>query len=125
MRDIGRAVPALAFGVLRVDLDQLGEVATVAERGGDRGKVRLETIAAQLKALRCGCCAQALDEHVRGGLAAPAQSEVENEFGIALDGDEAIRVAHAVVVRLRGEFVALLLENVSPDFIDLYVLHGN
>src|ERR1035437_9623400 len=86
VRDIGRAVPALAFGVLRVDLDQLGKVATVAESRGDRGKVRLETITAQLKVLRRGCRAQALDEHVRGGLAATAQGKVEYEFAIAFDG---------------------------------------
>ena len=38
MRDIGRAVPALAFRVLRVDLDELREVASVAQRGRNRAQ---------------------------------------------------------------------------------------
>src|ERR1039457_1307287 len=52
VRDIGRAVRALAFGILRVDLDELREVATVAQRRSDRGNVRLESIGADLKLLR-------------------------------------------------------------------------
>ena len=38
------AVPALAVLGLAIDLDVHGVVATVAERGGDRGNVGLETI---------------------------------------------------------------------------------
>jgi hypothetical protein len=38
VRDIRRAVPALAFGVLRVDLDELGEVASVAESSRNRAR---------------------------------------------------------------------------------------
>ena len=51
VRHVGRAVPALAFGVLRVGLDELGEVATVAESGRNRAHVGLKSIGADLEAL--------------------------------------------------------------------------
>jgi hypothetical protein len=51
VRHIGRAVPALAFGVLRIDLDELGEVATVAQCGRNRAHVGLESIGADLEVL--------------------------------------------------------------------------
>ena len=45
MRNIGRAVPALAFRIgARIDLDELREVATVGERGGDCGYVGLKAV---------------------------------------------------------------------------------
>src|ERR1022692_682685 len=89
MRDIGRAVPALAFRVLRVDLDELREVASVAQRGRNRAQVGLESIGADLEALAAGSVAQPFNEHVRGGLAAPAKSEVQNELSVPFDGHEA------------------------------------
>ena len=54
MRHVGRTVPALAFGVLRVDLDELREVAAVAQRSRNRADVRRESIGADLEALRRG-----------------------------------------------------------------------
>src|ERR1022692_4574170 len=92
VRDVGRAVPALALGVLRVDLDQLGEVATVAERRGNCGQVGLESIGADLEALRRGCGPQSFDEGVGRGLAAASKGEVENKLRVPLDGHEAVGV---------------------------------
>ena len=94
---VGRAVSALAFGVLRVDFDELREVATVAQRGRNRTHVGLESIGADLEMLAAGSVAQAFDKGVRRGLTATAQGEVQNKFGIALDGDEAVGVADAVI----------------------------
>src|ERR1035438_8148441 len=84
VRHIGRAVPALAFGVLRVDLNELREVATVAECGRNRAPVGLESIGADLEALATGRVAQALDKGVCGGLATTAQREVQNQLGVSL-----------------------------------------
>ena len=99
VRDIGRAVPAPFFlRGLGVDLHELGEVATVAQRGGDRRDVRLETVGTDLELLRRSRGPQAFNENVRGGLATPPQGEVQNQLSAALDGNEAIRVANAFVV---------------------------
>ena len=123
--DFRRAVPALAFGVGRVDLDELREVATVAESGCNRAQVGLEAIGADLEALRGGGGAKALNEGVGGGLRATAKSEVENEFSISLDGYEAVGVTDAVVARFERCLVSFLLLNEGPDFIALNVTHGN
>src|ERR1035437_2010315 len=123
VRDIGRAVPALAFRVLRVDLDQLCEVATVAESGRNRAHVGLESIGADLEALTAGSVAQALNKGVRGGLAATAQGEIENQFGVAFDGNEAVGVTDAVIVRFKRGLVAFPLLNEGPDFVALNILH--
>ena len=70
VRDIGGAVPALTFGIgVAVDLDDLGEVATVAEGGRNRAQIGLEAIRADLEALRGRRGTEALNEGVRGGLA--------------------------------------------------------
>jgi hypothetical protein len=55
--------------------------------------------------------------------AATAQSEVQNQFGIALDGDEAVRIADAVVVGFVRCLVPFLLLNECPNLIALYILH--
>ena len=49
VRHVGRAVPALAFGVLGVDLDELREVATVAQCGRNRAHVGLKSVGADLE----------------------------------------------------------------------------
>src|ERR1017187_5301994 len=54
VRHVGRTVPALAFGVLRVNLDELCEVATVAQCGRNRAHVGLESIGADLEVLAAG-----------------------------------------------------------------------
>src|ERR1035437_1851262 len=123
VRDIGRAVPALAFGVLGVDLDQLGEVATVAECGCDRADIGLESIGADLEALAAGGVAQSLDKGISGGLAATAQGEVENEFRVPLDGHEAVGITDAVIVRFKRRLVTFLLANVAPYFVALDILY--
>jgi len=92
VRHVGRAVPALAFRVLRIDLDELREVATVTQRGRNRAHVGLESIRADLEALAVGSVAQALDKRVCRCLAASAQSEVQNQFGVSFDGNEAVGV---------------------------------
>jgi hypothetical protein len=115
----------LSFGVLRVDLDELCEVATVAQSVRNRAHVGLESIGADLEVLAAGRGPQTLNERVRGGLAAPAQSEVENELGVPLDGNEAVGVADAVIVRFKRCLVAFLFLDKSSDFIALNVLHGN
>src|ERR1035441_79869 len=69
VRDIGRAIPALAFRVLGVDLDELRKVASVAQCGRNRTDIGLESIGADLEVLRCGCGTQALYEGVCGRLA--------------------------------------------------------
>jgi hypothetical protein len=76
---VGRAVPALPFGVLRVDFDKLREVATVAQGGRNRAHVGLESIGADLEVLAAGGVPQALDKGVRGGLAAAAQRDARSD----------------------------------------------
>jgi hypothetical protein len=49
VRYVGRTVAVLAFRVLGVDLDQLGEVATVAHCGRNRGDVGLKSIGTDLE----------------------------------------------------------------------------
>jgi hypothetical protein len=123
VRHVGRAVPALAFRVLRIDLDELREVATVAQCGRNRAHIRLESIGAALEVLAAGSVPQALDKGVRGGLAATAQSEVQNQFGVALNGDEAIGVANAVIVGFVRCLIAFLLLNEGPDLVALNILN--
>jgi hypothetical protein len=41
---VGRPVPALAFWIVHLDLDELREVASVAQCGGNRADVGLETV---------------------------------------------------------------------------------
>ncbi len=75
---IGRAIPAPLFlGCLRIDVDELGEVAAVAQCRSDRGDVRLESIGADFKALRPGGLAQPLNEHVGGRLAPASKGETQ------------------------------------------------
>ena len=76
VRDIGRAVPALAFRVLRIYLDELREVATVAQGGCNRAHVGLESIGSDLEVLGAGRVTQSFDEGIRRGLAAAPQGEV-------------------------------------------------
>ena len=123
MRHVGRAVPALAFGILRVDFDQLREVAAVAECSRNRAAVGLESIGGDLEALAAGRMAQTLDKGVRGGLSATAKGEVQNQLGVPLDSDEAVGIADAVIVRFKGGLIAFLLLNEGPDFVTLNVLH--
>ena len=87
MCDIGRTVPAPLFlRGLGINLDELRKVATVAQRGGDRGDVRLESIRADLELLRRSRGPEPFNEGVCRGLAAAPESEVQNELGAALDG---------------------------------------
>jgi hypothetical protein len=58
-------------------------------------------------------------------LVTSAQSEVKNELHFSLDGDEALGVTDAVVVRFPGELVGFLLLDKSPDLIGLNVRHWN
>lgn len=110
VRDIGRAVPTLAFGIgVGVNLDDLGEVATVAQGGLNCAQIGLEAIGGDLETLRCGRVTKALNEGVRGGLAATAKGEVQNEFRIPLDGDEAISVTDAFIVASSGSLCASFL----------------
>ena len=44
--------PGFAFGGLGIDLDELREIATVIQRGGDGGLVRLEAVGTDLEAGR-------------------------------------------------------------------------
>jgi hypothetical protein len=74
MRHVRRTIPALAFRVLRVDLDELCEVATVAQRGRNRAHLGQESIGADLEALRAGSSPQAYDNGVRGRLVSTSQS---------------------------------------------------
>ena len=123
MRDIGRAVPALAFGILRVDFDELREVAAVAERGGDRRDVRLESIGADLESLPRGRGPQPFNEGVRRGLAAAPEGEIQNELRSAFDSDEAVGIANTLVVGFRRQLVPFFLVDVAPDLIALNVVH--
>ena len=66
------------LGVGGIDLDELCEVAAVAEGGLDCAQTRLESISADLEALRGGRMPKALNKGVRRGLVASAQGEVEN-----------------------------------------------
>jgi hypothetical protein len=63
---------ALALGVLGVDLNELREVATVAQCGRNRAQVGLKSIGADLEALAAGSVAQTLNKRIRGGLTATA-----------------------------------------------------
>jgi hypothetical protein len=57
------AVPALAFGIgIRVNPDDLREVATVAQCGLDRAQIGHEAIGRDLEALRRGRCPKAFNE---------------------------------------------------------------
>ncbi len=93
VRDLGRTVLAFAFGILRIDFDNLREVATVSKRRGNGRFVRNESIGRDLEALGRSRQPQPFNKGVRGGLGATAQREVENEFGASLHGDEAICIA--------------------------------
>lgn len=70
----------LFFG-LGIHLDELGEVATVAKRGGDRRDVRLESVGGDLELLAGSCGAKPFDEGVRSGLGATAQSKIQDQLG--------------------------------------------
>jgi hypothetical protein len=65
VRYVGRTVPALAFRVLGVDLDELREVARGAECGRNRADVGLESIGADLEVLRACRVTQALNKGIR------------------------------------------------------------
>ena len=93
--DFGGAVAPLAFAGRTVNLNQLGEIAAVMQRRGNRGAARLETVRGHLEVLMSGRMAQAFNENIRGRLVAAAQSEVENEFGIAFDGNETVGVSES------------------------------
>src|ERR1035441_6195250 len=82
VRHVGRAVPALAFGIARVNLDELREVATVGKRGRDCGLVKLESIGADLEALARGRVPQAFDKGVRSGFALEAHGGDSKQLGI-------------------------------------------
>jgi hypothetical protein len=77
---IGRTVPPLAFGILGVHLDELREVATVAQRRRDRTIVGLEAISADLEALRRSRCPQPFDEGVRRRLTAAPNAKLRTNF---------------------------------------------
>lgn len=121
--DFGGAIAAFAFARCPIDLDELGEVTAVMQRGGNRGTVRLEAVRGHLKVLMSGRLAQAFDENVRGGLVAAAQSEVKNEFGISFDGNETVGVPNAAIVRFLGALVAFLLLHEAPNLIALNIFH--
>jgi hypothetical protein len=125
VRYVGGTVPVLAFGIVHVNFDELCEVAAVAQCGRNRADVGLESIGADLEALATGRVAQAFDKGVRAGLAAPAQSEVQHQLGVPFDGDEAVGVADAVIVRFKRCLVAFLFLDKSPDLIALNILDGD
>ena len=85
-------------------------------------RVRLESVGADLEALRASGVPQAPREGVCGRLAAPAEGKVENQFGVPFDGNEAVGI-DVVVVRFEGGFVAFLFLNEGPDLIALNVFH--
>jgi hypothetical protein len=87
----------------------LGEVATVAQRRSDRGDVRLESIRADLELLPRSCGPQPFDKRVRCGLAAAPEGEVQNEFRLALNDDEAVGIAYAFLVGFCGNLWASFL----------------
>ena len=47
----------------------------------------------------------------------------ENQFRMALDPDECVRIADADVVRFGWALMALFFLNESPDFVTLNVVH--
>lgn len=121
--DFGGTVAPFAFARCAVHFDELGEIAAVMQCGGDRGTIRLETVRGHLEVLMSGRMAQAFNENIRGGLIATAQREVENELGIAFDGDKTVGVTDAAIVRFLGTLVAFLLLDESPNLIALDILH--
>src|SRR5438105_1767263 len=100
----GRRIPPFAFGRGAVDLDELREVDSVAQRGFESEGVSGPSVGCHLVRLRGGRVAQALDERVGCLLIALAQGEVQDQFRI--------------VSGLEG---LLLLEAESPNFIELHV----
>ena len=52
MRHVRRAVAALSFGIGDVNFDELCEVATISQGGRNRADIGLESIGADLEALR-------------------------------------------------------------------------
>jgi hypothetical protein len=107
-------IALFAFPRRRLDLDDLREVHAIRERSAYGGSVRLKSVRGHLKPAGCGCGPQALDKNVRSRLIAPAQCEVQNEFGLPLDRHEAVRIA---------PFVGFLFLNESPNLIALNIGH--
>lgn len=84
MRDIGRAVPALAFGIgVRIALEELREIATVRQRSGDCGYIGLKAVCTDLEAVASDRMTQTFDENIGGRLASTAKGEIENQLRLA------------------------------------------
>src|ERR1700693_3589226 len=67
--------------------------------------------------------AKTFDEHFRGGLAATAKGEVQNQFRAALDCDKAVRVSDGFIVSFLRPLVAFLLLDEAPNLITLYIFN--
>jgi len=115
---------AVFIGRIAVHLNLLRIIAAVAKRGGDCRNVGLKAISADLEALLTGSSGtQTFDKNIRGGLIATAQSEVQDQLGMALDCHVAIGVADGIVVRLSRQLMGFLLADVGPDLITSNVLN--
>jgi hypothetical protein len=64
--------------------------------------------------------AQTFNENVRGGLIAFSERKVQNQFRVALDGDEGIRVSKVLIVF--GTDALFFLLEVSKNFIAFHIL---
>src|SRR5262245_29167183 len=78
--DFRRRVPR--FAVLRrtVHLDELGEVAAIMQRCGDRGAVGRKAVCSDLEMAVPGRMAHAFNEHVRCRLIALAHRDIEHQL---------------------------------------------
>ncbi len=99
------AVAGLTVARGAVDLDELREVAAVAQRGCNRGARRREAVRGDLKTLPGCSVAHAFDEGIRGRLVPLAHGDVEYQLGVALNRHERVAVAKVLVVLRSDAFL--------------------
>jgi hypothetical protein len=119
----GRVASTVFLRKRAIDLNQRSKVDPLAERGGDRVKVRTEAVCRQLETAVRGVAQ--LDRELAGVFrAALAEMPRQNEFGCPLDCREAVGVP-AVLAEVVPVARALFGPNEPPNFIGLHVLHVN
>jgi hypothetical protein len=117
----GGAVPLLSVLRRAIDLDELGEVAAVVQRGSDGRAVRRESIGSHLERPARGRVAHAFDELVGCRLVPLTHCDVEHELAVPLDGDERVAVPKVLIVL--GAHPLFLLADEAPHFVGFHVTH--
>ena len=123
--NVSRGVPRFAVAGSRVNLDQLGIVATVNERVVNRSRIGLKAVRRNLESpIRCRV-SQFPNEGSGRGLVPSPKMESQHQFTVSLNRNEGVSIAQVFPVNLIHPFVLFFLPDVAPNLIALNIRDGH